>query len=366
MKEGHIIKVALVVVILGAVAIFIAGFFYTKFAGIETMKAPGVEYPLSDTSDESKSEGRSVMSSGGAPPYMPSAEDLKTKMKTSFEMVQNKQIDYQQYNGMVEESIDNSIRQGQSLAYQYLPGARKAEGYTKREVADKSLPTTALKDIKFNVKHGLLYQLLQSKPYKRDAEFSIQVDDAIKTERSIETMLKEYKGELLALSLQGSKTGRQGSLAAYIPVDYFNTFVDEVRRLGEILSENITVVQLPEQKPGIPPATPNDLTQRGELTLVKISFNEATIVKAENKGIIAGSFSNSITHFLKGSAVIIEGLGYLLPFLVLLAIIGACFYLLAKLKRKEQTVAATYSTKHKEETKVKEPKTSDDIPIVKI
>ncbi len=177
---------------------------------------------------------------------------------------------------------------------------------------------------------GLL-ALASAPGYKRAAEMSLRVADCTKAEDELETRLVAIRGEILDMLMEGTEGSRTCSLSVLIPSGSFREFIAELRKMGKIQSERITASKL---KPGAPTEGPDNPDVR-ELSLVAIRMADEKVAKEvlEGQGVLAASFNRSASHFLKGLAVVVEGLGYVLPFLLAFMALGVPFVLGARLRR---------------------------------
>ncbi|OHB70736.1 MAG: hypothetical protein A2W23_08875 [Planctomycetes bacterium RBG_16_43_13] len=201
------------------------------------------------------------------------------------------------------------------------------------KIANKPTTAPALIRPAIPAKSLPMLQLLQDKPYKRQATFHLQVKSAIEIEEKLEKSLTEQKGELIELSMEGSKNGRRGTLTAQVLTAHFNDFVRFVRESGEVLSENITAKRIEPSSSGRQAPSTGEVDYR-ELALVTITFAETVALEAaKGEGILATSLHNSSTHFLEGIAVILEVLGYGMPFVFIVGLIAVPLWLLLAKKR---------------------------------
>lgn len=177
---------------------------------------------------------------------------------------------------------------------------------------------------------GLL-ALTASPGYRRAAEMSLRVVDCTKAEDELETRLVALRGEILDMLMEGTEGSRTCSLTVLIPSGSFREFVSELRKMGKIQTERITASKL---KPGAPVEGPDNPDIR-ELSLVSIRMADEKVAKdvLEGQGVLMTSFNRSTSHFLKGLAVVVEGLGYVLPFVLAFMAAAVPFVLGARLRR---------------------------------
>ena len=108
-----------------------------------------------------------------------------------------------------------------------------------------------------------------------------------------------------------------------------NPFVKEVRELGEVTREHVSARAW---KPGAGEGG----GEAEEFARVRIDFTDVDTSAAvdESKGVLATSFDRSASHFLKGMAVLVEGVGYGLPYLIVGLLVGLPLYGAVRLSRK--------------------------------
>ncbi len=166
--------------------------------------------------------------------------------------------------------------------------------------------------------------------YKRAADFSLRVADCTRCEDDLEARLEAFRGEILEMVMEGTEGSRTCTISVLIPSDRFREFVVELRKMGKVQSERITATRL---KPGAP-AVAGDPDAR-ELALVSIRMADERVAKdvLESRGLLAASFDRSASHFMKGLAVVVEYLGYALPFLLILAAVALPFAVAARWRR---------------------------------
>lgn len=180
---------------------------------------------------------------------------------------------------------------------------------------------------------GALLSITNSPAYRRAAEFSLRVADCTKAEDDLESKLQAIKGEILEMLMEGTEGSRTCTLSILIPSDQFRGFITELRKMGKVQSERITASKL---KPGDEKAGPAaGEPDPKELSLVSIRMADEKISPAvlESRGILAASFSESASHFMKGLAVLVELLGYALPFVLAFLLIALPFALALRLRR---------------------------------
>jgi hypothetical protein len=82
--------------------------------------------------------------------------------------------------------------------------------------------------------------------------------------------------------------------------------------MGKVQAEKITASKL---KSGSSSAAVEEVDPR-ELCLVAIRMADEKVAQAvlEGRGTLAASFDRSASHLMMGAAVLVEGIGYVLPF----------------------------------------------------
>jgi hypothetical protein len=150
--------------------------------------------------------------------------------------------------------------------------------------------------------------------YRLQCEFTLKVKAVLNLEEKLKGMLEDHKGTIEQLEITGTERGREGTAVVSVPTDHFDPFVKSVRELGQIKHEHVTAVSW---KPG------RATGGAPEFAVVTLSFSDIGTSPAvdESKGILATSFDRGAAHFLKGSAVMVEGLGYALPYAIAMILI---------------------------------------------
>lgn len=182
---------------------------------------------------------------------------------------------------------------------------------------------------------GLL-ALANSPDYRRAAELSLKVEDCTKAEDALEGRLQAIKGEIVDMLMEGTEGSRTCTLTVLIPADKFREFVGELRKMGKVQAEKITASRL---KPGEvqvpPPAGPKDTPDPRELSLVAIRMADEKIAQTvlESRGLLAASFDHSASHFMNGLATLVEAIGYVLPYFIVLLSLAVPVAVVVKLRR---------------------------------
>ncbi len=164
---------------------------------------------------------------------------------------------------------------------------------------------------------GLL-ALTASPSYKRAADFSLKVEDCTKAEDVLESKLEAIKGEILEMLMEGTEGSRTCTLTVLIPADTFRGFIAELRKMGKVQAEKITASRL---KPGEARGETKESPDPRELSLVSIRMADEKVAQTvlESRGLLVSSFDRSVSHFMDGLAVLVEALGYFLPYFIVLA-----------------------------------------------
>ena len=125
---------------------------------------------------------------------------------------------------------------------------------------------------------------------------------------------------------------RTCALSVLIPSDHFREFVTYLREMGKVQSERITASRL---KPGREPALGANGHDVRELSHVSLRMADEKVAQnvLESRGVLAASFDAGASHFMKGAAVMIEGVGYVLPFLMALIVMVVPFAIATRIRR---------------------------------
>lgn len=169
--------------------------------------------------------------------------------------------------------------------------------------------------------------------YRLSCECSLQVDAVLALEEQLKTLLKEHDGTIEQLEIEGNERGRAGFAVVSLPASDFDAFVRQVRELGRMIREHLSAVAY---KPG------GDTGAGGAaVAQVRIDFTDihGSADVDESKGVLASSFDRGASHFLKGSAVLVEGFGYALPYLIFGMLAGVPLWGLARLRARRESAA---------------------------
>jgi hypothetical protein len=158
---------------------------------------------------------------------------------------------------------------------------------------------------------GLLARV-NSPEYRRTADLSLRVNDCVKAEDLLEGKLEKIRGEILDMLMEGTEGSRRCVLRVLVPSPSFRTFVSELREMGKVQAEKITASKI---KGGSTSLAAEEVDPR-ELCLVSIRMADEKVAQTvlEGRGTLAASFDRSASHLMKGAAVLVEGVGYVLPF----------------------------------------------------
>ena len=176
-------------------------------------------------------------------------------------------------------------------------------------------PEPALRQAEIAGSRGLL-AMTNSPNYKRAGDLSLRVADCTKAEDELEAKLTAIKGEIVDMVMEGTEGSRTCTLSAVIPADQFRSFITDLRKMGKVQSERITSSKLrPSPSAGVEAAGGADPR---ELSLVSVRMADEKVAQAvlESRGVLASSFDQSASHFMKGLAVIIELVGMAAPFVL--------------------------------------------------
>lgn len=156
-----------------------------------------------------------------------------------------------------------------------------------------------------------LLKRVDSPDYRRSAALSLKVADCVKAEDEIEAKLEKIRGEILDMTLEGVEGSRVCDLRVLVPSPDFRAFVGELRGMGKVRTEKITASRI---RSGAAAAA--EAVDPRELCLVSVRLADERVAAdvLESRGVLASSFDRSAAHLMKGVAVIVEGLGFVLPF----------------------------------------------------
>ena len=176
--------------------------------------------------------------------------------------------------------------------------------------------------------------------YHRRADVSVEVEDTIAAYEELEKRVLKIRGEIVEVDIRGNDIGRQGRIHMEIPTERFNEFVAECRKMGKVMREQITAKRLPKRRAGDGASADPDPR---EIALVTMSLRDEKVAPQveESRSLLAASFGKSTGHFMKGLAVIVELVGYILPFgLAFLVIAVPALVAARRVRRRREAVAA--------------------------
>ena len=199
------------------------------------------------------------------------------------------------------------------------PMAPFRDGEYLEQKSPYALPAVAAK--------ASLLARVESPDYRRSAELALKVVDCVKAEDELEAKLEKIHGEIVDMLMEGTEGSRRCSLRVLVPSPSFRGFVSELRAMGKVQAEKITASKI---KGGAAPAAGEPDAR--ELCLVSVRMMDERVAAAvvEGRGNLASSFDRSASHLLNGLSVLVEGLGYVLPF----ALAGAALLVPAVLLRR--------------------------------
>ena len=179
---------------------------------------------------------------------------------------------------------------------------------------------------------GSFLSLTTGPGYRRAAQMSLKVEDCAKAEEGLETKLEELKGEILEMVMEGTEGSRTCMLSVLVPSDHFREFISHLRGMGTVQSERITASRLTPGRNEPPPANGHDVRELSHVNLRMADEKVAQNV-LESRGVLAASFDESASHFMKGAAVMVEGVGYVLPFFLALLVMAIPLVIAMRLRR---------------------------------
>jgi hypothetical protein len=206
--------------------------------------------------------------------------------------------------------------------------AHRRDGNESKEKFDGHL---VLKASAPAASRGLL-ALTNAPGYKRAAEMSLRVADCTKAEDDLENRLVQIHGEILEMVMEGTEGSRTCTLSVLIPANAFREFVAELRKMGKVQSERITAQKL---RPGDATSDGKENPDARELSLVAVRMADEKVAQTvlESRGILASSFDRSASHFMKGMAVLVEAIGYALPFAIAALAVAFPFLVIGLVRR---------------------------------
>lgn len=169
--------------------------------------------------------------------------------------------------------------------------------------------------------------------YRRDASLSVRVNDVFDSLAAIEQLAAAAKGTLESIDVSGSPTTHDGRIRLAVPSDKFTEVFGKLRQLGDVLAERITA-QMVTLNAGRGGAEVKDETIEVVRIDLSLSDNPERVAKTKVGAMMGAAWQRGMEHFAKGGAVLLEGAGYVLPFILsfgaILIVVGA-FGLIARL-----------------------------------
>ncbi|GEM_PF-4796817 len=173
----------------------------------------------------------------------------------------------------------------------------------------------------------------EGRAYQRDASLSVRVNDVFEALAAIEKLVAGAKGTLESIDVSGSPSTHDGRIRLAVPSDKFTEVFGTLRQLGDVLTERITaqMVTFNAGRGGVDVKDEAIEVVRIELSL---SDNPERLAKTKVGAMMGAAWQKGLEHFAKGGAVLLEGAGYVLPFVMsfgaILIVVGA-FGLVARL-----------------------------------
>ncbi len=171
---------------------------------------------------------------------------------------------------------------------------------------------------------------VESPAYRRSADLALKVVDCVKAEDELEAKLEKIRGEIVDMLMEGTEGSRRCTLRVLVPSPSFRGFVSELRAMGKVQAEKISAAKI---KAGGTPAVGEPDGRELCLVAVRMADERVAAAVVEGKGNLASSFDRSASHLLNGFSVLVEGLGYVLPFALAAAAILVPALLLRRLRR---------------------------------
>lgn len=171
--------------------------------------------------------------------------------------------------------------------------------------------------------------------YRRKGDASLEVEDTIETYETLSKKVAALHGELVEVVIEGGEIGRSGRILMEIPSDVFDSFLGECRKLGKILHEQITVQRMPK---GGAVSHGSDEPDPREIALVSLTLRDQKVspLVEQSQNVLAVSFSKSWAHVLRGLAVLVEGVGYVLPFAIAFLVLAVPAVVAVRLARRSR------------------------------
>lgn len=170
--------------------------------------------------------------------------------------------------------------------------------------------------------------------YEQRADVSVEVENVVETIDRVREQIEGLGGQIVSMDTHGNDDGRQGSIQVELPAESFNVMLSHCRGWGTVLQERITIRRISLQSDERSSYSPGGTDLR-EFALVEIRMHDRKIAPEvmKSSGLLAASFGRSTGHFLKGLAVVVEVLGYVLPYLVAVFLLVAIMMVGARGRR---------------------------------
>lgn len=173
----------------------------------------------------------------------------------------------------------------------------------------------------------------EGRAYQRDASLSVRVNDVFDALAAIEKLVAGAKGTLETIDISGSPTTHDGRIRLAVPSDKFTEVFGKLRQLGDVLAERITA-QMVTWNAGKGGSAVKDEAIEVVRIELSLSDNPERLAKTKVGAMMGAAWQKGLEHFAKGGAVLLEGAGYILPFVLsfgaILIVVGA-FGLVARL-----------------------------------
>jgi hypothetical protein len=158
--------------------------------------------------------------------------------------------------------------------------------------------------------------------YYRQAEMQLAVGDTLKGNDDLERIANEHKCEIANLIIEGNDLSRRCSVELLVPSDRFDSLVRQFRKVGRVLHERITAQKIEGSASG-------SGDSRVEFARVRADL----VDDGAQRGLFARAFESSGNHFVRGSALLLEGSGFALPFLLAASFLAGVILLARRIRR---------------------------------
>lgn len=183
--------------------------------------------------------------------------------------------------------------------------------------------------------------------YRREAALSLKVGDVFETLKAVEKQVADAKGYLESIDVNGTASTHDGRIRLAVPSDRFTEVFGALRRLGDLLNERISAQMVPwnRQDARGPKGQGDEAVELVKIDL-SLSDNPERVAKTRVGALMGAAWEKGMDHFARGGAVLLEGAGYVLPFVLsfgaILILVGA-FGLVARLFRRASAVRIPYA-----------------------